>query len=105
MKESVETVPKEIDYLRGHPEALHLVRLMMKDRVFFEAWERVYLLLTNTSAEEITQEEAFLITHTGALGIIREMMNSTNENETSKFRFINSYADLIKNRQEKLWID
>lgn len=103
MKDSVTVLPDEIAYLRESPEALHLVRLMMKDRVFFEAWERVYLLLTNTSAEEISQEEAFLMTHAGALGLIREMMKSTNE--TAKFRVINSYSDLIRNRQEELWTD
>lgn len=103
MKESVISLPEEIGYLRERPEALHLVRMMMKDRVFFEAWERVFLLLTNTSAEEISQEEAFLMTHAGALGLIREMMKSTNE--TAKFRVINSYSDLIRNRQEELWTD
>lgn len=103
MKDSVTVLPEEIGYLRERPEALHLVRMMMKDRVFFEAWERVFLLLTNTSAEEISQEEAFLMTHAGALGLIREMMKSTNE--TAKFRVINSYSDLIRNRQEELWTD
>lgn len=103
MKESVFSVPAEVDYLRGHPEALHMVRLFMKDQTFFEAWEQFYLCLRGTSATEITQEEAFLLTHAGALGIIREMMKSTNE--TAKFRVINSYSDLIRNRQEELWTD
>lgn len=103
MKDSVTVLPDEIAYLRESPEALYLVRLFMKNRPFFEAWERVYLLLTNTSAEEISQEEAFLMTHAGALGIIRDMMKSTNE--TEKFRVINSYSDLIRNRQEELWTD
>lgn len=94
MKASMETVPKEVEYLREHPEALHLVRLMMKDQVFFEALERFYLLLTNTSAEEITQEEAFLMTHAGALGMIRAIMKDSEGSAT--YRLINSYGKLIE---------
>lgn len=97
VKESVITIPDEVVYLREHPEALHMVRLFMNDISFFEAWERVYLLLKNTNAEEISKEEIFLITHAGAMGLIREMMNT--ENETAKFRVINSYANLINNRK------
>lgn len=94
MKASMETVPKEVEYLREHPEALHLVRLMMKDQDFFEALESFYLLLTNTSAEEITQEEAFLVTHAGALGIIRDIMKDSEGSAT--YRLINSYGQLIE---------
>lgn len=94
MKESVLSLPEEIGYLRERPEALHLVRLFMKDKLFFEAWERVYLLLTNTSAEEITQEEAFLMTHAGALGMIRDIMKDSEG--TATYRLINAYGKLIE---------
>ena len=94
MKDSVTVLPDEIAYLRESPEALHLVRLFMKNRPFFEAWERVYLALRNTSAEEISPEEAFLLTHAGALGIIREIMKDSEG--TATYRLINSYGQLIE---------
>lgn len=94
MKESVLSLPEEIGYLRERPEALHLVRLFMKNRPFFEAWERVYLALRNTSAEEISPEEAFLLTHAGALGIIRDIMKDSEGSAT--YRLINSYGQLIE---------
>lgn len=94
MKASVTSLPKEIGYLRERPEALHLVRLFMKDKLFFEAWERAYLLLKRTSAEEISPEEAFLLTHSGALGIIRDIMNNNEKSEI--YRLINSYGKLIE---------
>lgn len=93
MKDSVTVLPDEIAYLRENPEALYLVRLFMKDKLFFEAFERAYLLLKGTSAEEISPEEAFLLTHAGALGIIRDIMKDSEGSAT--YRLINSYGQLI----------